>query len=93
MNDRYTESAKAAITYATEVAYKLSHNYVGTEHLLIGLLEADGVASKVLEKNGVDEEKVVDLVNQLIAPNSSTEVVEVDGFTPRSKRILDQSYQ
>lgn len=93
MNDRYTENAKAAITYATNVAYKLSHNYVGTEHLLIGLLEADGVASKVLEKNGVDEEKVIELVNQLIAPNSATEVVEVDGFTPRAKRILDQSFQ
>ncbi|MDF2610025.1 MAG: clpC [Lachnospiraceae bacterium] len=93
MNERYTESAKAAITFATEVAYKLSHNYVGTEHLLIGLIEADGVASKVLEKNGVDEEKVIELVNQLIAPNTATEVVEVDGFTPRSKRILDQSYQ
>ncbi|MDF2588903.1 MAG: clpC [Anaerocolumna sp.] len=93
MNDKYTESARAAITFATEIAYKLSHNYVGTEHLLIGLLEADGVASKVLEKNGVDVDKVVELVNQLIAPNSSMEVSEVDGFTPRSKRILDQSYK
>jgi ATP-dependent Clp protease ATP-binding subunit ClpC len=93
MNDKFTENAKAAITAATETAYKLSHNYVGTEHLLIGLLEADGVASKVLEKNGVEKEKVIELVNQLIAPSSSTEVLEVDGFTPRSKRILDQSYR
>ena len=91
MNDKYTESARTAIAYATEVAYKLSHNYVGTEHLLIGLLEADGVASKVLEKNNVDADKVIELVNQLIAPNTTMEVVEVDGFTPRAKRILDQS--
>ncbi|MDF2800460.1 MAG: clpC [Anaerocolumna sp.] len=93
MNERYTEEAKKAITYATEVAYKLSHNYVGTEHLLIGLLESAGVASKVLEKNGVETSKVLELVNQLIAPNTAVEVIEVDGFTPRSKRILDQSYK
>lgn len=93
MNEKYTENARTAITYATEVAYKLSHNYVGTEHLLIGLLEAEGVASKVLEKNGVDVDKVVELVNQLIAPNTTMETVEVDGFTPRSKRILDQSFK
>ncbi len=93
MNERYTEEAKKAITYATEVAYKLSHNYVGTEHLLIGLLESSGVAAKVLEKNGVETSKVLELVNQLIAPNTAVEVIEVDGFTPRSKRILDQSYK
>lgn len=93
MNDRYTEEAKRAINYATEVAYKLSHNYVGTEHLLIGLLQSDGVAARVLEKNGVDVNKVLELVNQLIAPSSTMEAVEVDGFTPRSKRILDQSFK
>ncbi len=91
MNDKFTESARAAISFATEVAYKLSHNYVGTEHLLIGLLEADGVASTILEKNGVQVDKVIELVNQLIAPSTTMEAVEVDGFTPRAKRILDQS--
>lgn len=93
MNDKFTENAKAAINAATEAAYNLSHNYVGTEHLLIGLLEVDGVASKVLEKNGVDKDKIIELVNQLIAPNSTTQVLEGDGFTPRSKRILEQSYR
>ena len=93
MDNKYTESARSAITFATENAYKLSHNYVGTEHLLIGLLEAEGVASKVLEKNGVDVDKVIELVNQLIAPSTTMEAVEVDGFTPRAKRILDQSFK
>lgn len=93
MNERYTEEAKRAINYATEIAYKLSHNYVGTEHLLIGLLQSDGVAARILEKNGVDVNKVLELVNQLIAPSSTMEAVEVDGFTPRSKRILDQSFK
>jgi len=75
MNDKYTESARAAITQASEIAYQLSHNYVGTEHLLIGLLKADGVASKVLEKNGVEVDKVVELVNQLIARRTLLDII------------------
>jgi ATP-dependent Clp protease ATP-binding subunit ClpC len=93
MNDRFTENAKNAINLAREVAYRLSHNYIGTEHLLIGLMEVDGVASKVLEENGVNVEKVLELVNQLIAPNSGVEMMDAGSFTPRAKRILDQSYK
>ena len=91
MNDKFTDNAKNAINLAKEVAYRLSHNYIGTEHLLIGLLEVEGVASKVLEENGVSVEKVVELVNQLIAPNNGVAMVDAGSFTPRSKRILDQS--
>ncbi len=93
MNDKFTDNAKNAINLAKEVAYRLSHNYIGTEHLLIGLMEVDGVASKVLEENGVNVEKVLELVNQLIAPNSGVEMMDAGSFTPRSKRILDQSYK
>lgn len=93
MYDKFTENAKSAINLAREVAYRLSHNYIGTEHLLIGLLEVDGVASKVLMENGVTVEKVLELVNQLIAPNNGVEMIDAGSFTPRSKRILDQSYK
>lgn len=93
MYDRFTENAKSAVNLAREVAYRLSHNYIGTEHLLIGLMEVDGVASKVLEENGVNVEKVLELVNQLIAPNNGVEMIDAGSFTPRSKRILDQSYK
>jgi ATP-dependent Clp protease ATP-binding subunit ClpC len=93
MYDKFTENAKNAISVAKEVAYRLSHNYIGTEHLLIGLLEADGVASKVLQENGVTVQKVLELVNQLIAPNTGVEMIDAGSFTPRSKRILDQSYK
>lgn len=93
MYDKFTENAKSAINLAREVAYRLSHNYIGTEHLLIGLMEVDGVASKILEENGVTVEKVLELVNQLIAPNSGVEMMDAGSFTPRSKRILDQSYK
>lgn len=93
MYDKFTENAKNAINLAREVAYRLSHNYIGTEHLLIGLLEVEGVASKVLEENGVTVQKVLELVNQLIAPNNGVEMMDGGSFTPRSKRILDQSYK
>ena len=93
MYDKFTENAKNAINLAREVAYRLSHNYIGTEHLLIGLMEVEGVASKVLVENGVTVEKVLELVNQLIAPNNGVEMMDAGSFTPRSKRILDQSYK
>ncbi len=93
MYDKFTENAKNAINLAREVAYRLSHNYIGTEHLLIGLMEVDGVASRVLEENGVTVDKVLELVNQLIAPNNGVEMMDGGSFTPRSKRILDQSYK
>ncbi len=93
MYDKFTENAKNAINLAKEVAYRLSHNYIGTEHLLIGLMEVEGVASKILEENGVTVEKVLELVNQLIAPNNGVETMDGGTFTPRSKRILDQSYK
>lgn len=93
MYDKFTENAKTAISLAKEVAFRMSHNYIGTEHLLIGLMEVEGVASKILEENGVTVDKVLELVNQLIAPNNGVEMMDAGNFTPRSKRILDQSYK
>ncbi len=93
MNEKLTENAKKAINVAREVAFRLSHNYIGTEHLLIGLLEVEGVASKILEENGVTTDKVLELVNQLIAPSNGVEIMDAGTFTPRSKRILDQSHK
>ena len=91
MNDKFTDNAKQAINFAKEVAFRLNHNYIGTEHLLMGLMQVDGVASRVLSENGVTVDKVMELVNQLIAPSSSVEMMEGGSFTPRSKRILDSS--
>lgn len=93
MYDKFTDNAKNAINLAKESAYRLSHNYIGTEHLLIGLLQVEGVARKVLVENGVSVEKVLELVNQLIAPSNGVDMIDAGNFTPRSKRILDQSYK
>ena len=91
MNDKFTDNAKRAINLARDTAFRLNHNYIGTEHLLIGLMQVEGVASRVLKENGVTADKVIELVNQLISPGSGVEMMEGGSFTPRSKRILDQS--
>ncbi len=91
MNDRFTENAKEALALAKDVSYQLSHNYIGTEHLLIGLINAPGVAATVLEENGVEEEKMIALINQLISPDSTVNVYDVGDFTPRAKHIINQS--
>lgn len=93
MFENFTDNAKEAVENATVIAYELSHNYVGTEHLLIGLLSSPGVASRVLEENGVEKERLLDLIQQLIAPNTNVGTAERDNFTPRSQRILGQSYR
>lgn len=91
MDERYTEHAREAIRYATETAYQLAHNYIGTEHLLIGLTKADGVAGRILDEHEVDEEKLLELVNQLIAPSNGIKIMEKENFTPRARRILEAS--
>ncbi|MFW5646021.1 MAG: ATP-dependent Clp protease ATP-binding subunit [Acetivibrio ethanolgignens] len=93
MFENFTDNAKEAVENATMIAYELSHNYVGTEHLLIGLLSSPGVASRVLEENGVEKERLLELIQQLIAPNTNVGTAERDNFTPRSQRILGQSYR
>lgn len=91
MKERFTENAREAIRLATETAYELEHNYIGTEHLLIGLTKANGVAGRILDEHEVDEEKLLEMVQQLIAPDTSVKVMERDNFTPRVRRILDAS--
>ncbi len=89
MQYRFTQMAANAMQYAADVASELSHNYIGTEHLLIGLLrEEDGLASQVLVQNDVTEEKVMRLVEQLITAGN-VEVADVIDYTPRSRRILE----
>ena len=88
--ERYTPQAKEALSLAVGVAESLNHGYVGTEHLLIGLLqEGTGVAAKVLEENGVEEDKVMELVSQLIAPNPTLQTADTAAYTPRARRVIE----
>ena len=92
--ERYTPQAKEALSLAVGMAESLNHGYVGTEHLLIGLLqEGTGVAARVLEENGVEESKVVELVSQLISPNTSVQMAENAAYTPRARRGIENSYR
>jgi ATP-dependent Clp protease ATP-binding subunit ClpC len=94
MIDRFTTKARTAINLAVQAAERLGHGYVGTEHLLIGLLEeGSGVASRVLEENGVKEDKVLNLISQLIAPDQAVRLQEDGGYTPGARRVLENSYR
>lgn len=88
----YTVKAKKAIEIAGKMSKSLHHNYIGTEHLLIGLLkENSGVAAKVLTENGVELEKIVELIEELIAPAAEIAIAEPDGYSPRTKKVLENA--
>lgn len=92
MNSRFTDKAKSAIGYARAAASQLQHGYVGTEHLLIGLLqEESGVASMVLQANGVEEDRLISLVSQLITPDHSVGLQEIGNYSPRARYVLNNS--
>ncbi len=92
--DRFTNKARESLELAVEAAGEFEHGYVGTEHILIGLLRGDsGVASAVLKNNGVEEEKVIQLITQLIAPAATVQLAEPEGYTPRARRVLENSYR
>ena len=89
MQYRFTQMAANVMHYSKEVAAELNHSYIGTEHILIGLLrEKEGLACQVLEDHDVTEEKVLHMVSQLIQ-GSQTMVAEPEEYTPRSRRILE----
>jgi ATP-dependent Clp protease ATP-binding subunit ClpC len=93
MQGKFTEKAKAAIESAQSAAVEMGHNYVGTEHLLLGLLSVhDGIAAKALEEQGVSDDDVVDKIDELIG-SQNTGINMPRDFTPRSKRILEISFQ
>ena len=91
MFGRFTERAQRSILLAQEEAKKLRHNYVGTEHLLLGLLaEAEGVAAVTLNKMGVDLNKVKNEVIKVIGEGNYD--ADIVGFTPRTKRVFELSF-
>ena len=92
MHNQYTKKAAKAVELAQKVAKALEHSYVGTEHLLLGLMrEKTGVAAQVLKSNGVEESQVLDLMDQLITPPGSVGLMEPSGTTPKLQHVLDMS--
>jgi ATP-dependent Clp protease ATP-binding subunit ClpC len=89
---RFTERAQRALVYAQEEARGLGHNYVGTEHLLLGLLrEGEGLASRILGELGVDSGKVKSQVEALVGRGNFS-YSEGFGYTPRTKRVMELSF-
>ena len=92
MKHHYTEQARDAIKKAERTAKLCKHAYVGTEHLLIGLLKAvDGTASAVLMEHEVDEERLLALVDKLIASNGTAVAEYAQRYSPRAEKILTES--
>ena len=87
MQDKFTDNAIKVIEAAESSAISLSQTYVGSEHLLIGLLSVDGVAKRVLEENGVSYDKFMELVNKLLTPGNVA-VDSADNMTPRAKKVI-----
>ena len=88
---KFTNRAKKVIEIANDISIELGHNYIGTEHILYGLVkEGEGIASKVLQNKGVTSEKVLKEIKEMLGHGK--EIKESLGFTPRSKRVLENAF-
>jgi ATP-dependent Clp protease ATP-binding subunit ClpC len=87
--DKFTERARRVLTLAQEEAQRFNHNYIGTEHLLLGLVrEGDGVAAKVLNNLGVELSKVRSAVEFIIGRGEKSPTGDI-GLTPRAKKVIE----
>ena len=89
----FTQRANEVLNFAIKSAEQFGHNYVGSEHILLGLLKTDGgIALNTLEEKGVNAENVEDLIKEYIGQGMQTKLTP-DDFTPRTKRVLDVAFQ
>ncbi|MCI9136920.1 MAG: ATP-dependent Clp protease ATP-binding subunit [Lachnospiraceae bacterium] len=89
MHKQYTPQAGKALELAAKLSKKLQHHYVGTEHILAGLIqEGSGVAAQVLADNHVDEKKLLELIEELISPGEGTALLDGDGYSPRTQKVF-----
>lgn len=92
MQPQYTDKARVALELAKRAARNLHQSYIGTEHLLLGLIkENTGVASKVLYDNGVDVDRLTDMIRDLLAPEAVTLLAEKENYSPRAKSVLEEA--
>lgn len=89
---KFTLSSERVLQIANDIASTLGHNYIGTEHILYGLAkESNGVANKVLKKQNITADVILENIEDLIGSNISSKT-NVLGFTPRSKKIIENAY-
>lgn len=93
MTHKFTNRARDVIETANDLAISLGHNYVGTEHLLYGLAKEEGcLASRALEKQGINSKKVLEKIAELIGEGDKN-IMSVIGLTPRTKRIIENAFK
>ena len=94
MQSEFTDKANAALAHAARCAKSLKQGYIGTEHVLAGLLtEQTGVAAKVLLDNGVSLDKVMDMIRDLIAFEKGVSLKEREGYSPRAQKIMEEAHR
>ncbi|MFH1355318.1 MAG: ATP-dependent Clp protease ATP-binding subunit [Candidatus Omnitrophota bacterium] len=92
MFNRFTERARKVIILAKEEARRFNHDYIGTEHILLGLIrEGEGVAAAVLQKIGISLQNIRLEIEKLVQPGPSTQIIGDIPFTPRAKKALELS--
>ena len=92
MQPQFTDKAKTALALAERAAKNLKQGYIGTEHILLGLLkENTGVAATVLADNGLEEHQLKEMIKELLAPESSVMLAEREGYSPRAEKVLDEA--
>ena len=94
MQSQFTDKAQNALAQAGRCARSLKQGYIGTEHILVGLLkEESGVAAKVLMDNGVEIDQVMEMIRDLIAFENGVAVKDREGYSPRAARILEEAHR
>ena len=88
---KFTNKAKKVIEISNDISVELGHNYIGTEHLLYGLVkEGTGIAAKVLNNKGITEEKIKVKIEEILGVGRP--IKETLGFTPRTKRVIENAF-
>lgn len=94
MQSQFTDKAQNALAQAGRCSRGLKQGYIGTEHILVGLLKEDtGVAAKVLADNGVEVDQVMEMIRDLIAFENGVAVKDREGYSPRAARILEEAHR
>ena len=94
MQEKFTRQAAEALSLAKKTAQSCRHTYIGTEHILLGLLkEPEGTAGKVMEEFGIEEESLMKLVEKLIAPPETNLMEREPVLSPRAKKIIESAAQ
>ena len=92
MQEKFTRQAENVLKLAKNTAQSCKHSYIGTEHILVGLLEEEeGTAGRILEEFGVESDKLRSLITRLIAPSEVLVAELVPQYSPRARKLIEQA--